>query len=129
MQPHFVPRCPDPECLSRPLYLKRLLGALPLQVNSECSSEEQGPCFLRTPDLDLVCVLCGFPGPSSSHPPGDGTSAAWTLVLLSLSRPWGLLGFCISGLYLQAALYCEPHARSAPSSPSTQPPAPEPACL
>lgn len=60
--------------------------------------------------------------------PGDGTPAAWTLTLLPLGKAQGLLCFCISGLYTEAALHCQPCGCSAPPAPGTQPPAPEPAC-
>lgn len=48
------------------LVLKWVLGVLPLQVNINCSGDKQGPCLLKTPDLDSVYSPPRVPWPPSS---------------------------------------------------------------
>lgn len=74
------------------LALKSFRGVLPLLVIVNCSDDKWGPCLLKTPDLDSVYRSPCVPWPHPLLMLGEGTSAAWTLVLLSLGKAWDLLG-------------------------------------
>lgn len=74
--------------------------------------------------MDVMCSPWWVPRATL----GDGTPADWTLVLLALSRAWGLLGFCTSGLCVEVALRHQLPPRPPHTPAALLPPPPEPAC-
>ena len=80
------------------LALKWVFRVLPLQVNINCSGDKQGPCLLKTPDLDSAYSSPRVPWPPSSAHAGGRDIGCLDPGATIPGQSLGLLGFWVSGL-------------------------------